>query len=295
MFFGPDHPGAVSPDPSPVAKGPLVWTRNKFLTGLAVATPLIVTFWILQFVYNTLHDWNESLLNFVATEVNAVAGSVVVNTASEGFKQFNTFIGVAIPVIVLIGLGTLASNVIGRQIVDAVDKLVLRVPFINFIYKLLKQVIDSFKNFGGSKGFKRVVYIDYPVPGMWMMGFVTGQFHDRKRNKAMSMVFVPGALSPMTGLLLAVETERLSDAPMTMEEAMKLVFSGGLVAPESLGTQRPEPAPVSTRGDLPEGLPVADADDHLHHDAPPVAAAATATSATTMRAFAQRVSSWLGI
>lgn len=294
MFFGPDHPGALAPEPSPVAKGPLVWTRNKFLTGLAVATPLIVTFWILQFVYNTLHDWNESLLNFVATEVNAVTGSVVVNTASEGFKQFNTFIGVAIPVIVLIGLGTLASNVIGRQIVDAVDKLVLRVPFINFIYKLLKQVIDSFKNFGGSKGFKRVVYIDYPVPGMWMMGFVTGQFHDRKRNKAMSMVFVPGALSPMTGLLLAVETERLSDAPMTMEEAMKLVFSGGLVAPESLGTQRPESAPAPIRGDLPEGLPVADADDHLHHDAPTASPVST-TSGSTMRAMAQRVSGWLGI
>lgn len=278
-----------------MAKGPLVWTRNKFLTGLAVATPLIVTFWILQFVYNTLHDWNESLLNFVATEVNAVTGSVVVNTASEGFKQFNTFIGVAIPVIVLIGLGTLASNVIGRQIVDAVDKLVLRVPFINFIYKLLKQVIDSFKNFGGSKGFKRVVYIDYPAPGMWMMGFVTGQFHDRKRNKSMSMVFVPGALSPMTGLLLAVETERLSDAPMTMEEAMKLVFSGGLVAPESLGTQRPEPAPVTTRGDLPAGLPVADADEAPHHDAPQLAAATATTSGATMRAVAQRVTGWLGI
>ena len=268
MFFDSDINGAPSSSPAPdavIPRGPVVWLRNRFLTGMAVITPLIVTFWILQFVYSTLHDWNETLLNVVAMEVNTVAGHVVIDTGSEGFKQFNTFVGVLIPVLVLIALGTLASNVIGRQVVDAVDKLVLRVPFINFIYKLMKQVIDSFKNFGSSKGFKRVVYIDYPVPGMWMLGFVTGQFHDRKRNKPMSMVFVPGALSPMTGLLLAVETERLSDAPMSMEEAMKMVFSGGLVAPDSQRAGRPvEVPPVATpptRTDLPPGLPVADTDE----------------------------------
>jgi uncharacterized membrane protein len=245
-------------------KGPLVWTRNKFLTGLAVATPMIVTFWILQFVYNTLHDWNETLLKLVAAEVNTAAGHVVFDSTTQGFKDFNTFIGVMIPILVLISLGVLASNVIGRQVVDAVDRLVLRVPFINFIYKLLKQVIDSFKNFGSSKGFKRVVYIDYPVPGAWMIGFVTGQFVDRVRNKNMSVVFVPGALSPMTGLLLSVESERLTDAPMSMEEAMKMIFSGGLVVPTMSGpVPAPAAAPVPTalRPDLPPGLPVADSDE----------------------------------
>lgn len=264
MFFGPDIGGSPG-EGSHSSKGPVVWTRNKFLTGLAVATPMIVTFWILQFVYNTLHDWNETLLKLVAAEVNTAAGRVVFDSTTQGFKDFNTFIGVLIPILVLIGLGVLASNVIGRQVVDAVDRLVLRVPFINFIYKLLKQVIDSFKSFGSSKGFKRVVYIDYPVPGAWMIGFVTGQFTDRLRNKNMSVVFVPGALSPMTGLLLSVESERLTDAPMTMEEAMKMIFSGGLVVPLSTNpvpAPGVTPTPVSTRPDLPPGLPVADSDDH---------------------------------
>lgn len=290
MFFNSELNGTPAASPPPttdaVARGAVVWTRNKFLTGLAVATPLIITFWILQFVYYKLHDWNEAVLIFVADQVNLAAGHIVVDTASEGFKHFNTFVGVLIPLVVLIALGTLASNVIGRQVVEAVDRLMLRLPFVNFIYKLLKQVIDSFKNFGGSKGFKRVVYIDYPVPGMWMMGFVTGQFHDRKRDKAMSLVFVPGALSPMTGLLLAVETERLTDAPMSMEEAMKMVFSGGLVAPDS---QRAKPAampPVTTpptRTDLPPGLPVADADEVLPA-AMPVAVATTSATAVAVTA-----------
>lgn len=282
MFFDSDNNGAPGPVEPVIPRGPVVWLRNRFLTGMAVITPLIVTFWILQFVYTTLHDWNETLLNFISTELNIIAGHVVIDTASEGFKQFNTFVGVLIPVLVLVALGTLASNVIGRQVVEAVDKLVLRVPFINFVYKLMKQVIDSFKNFGSSKGFKRVVYIDYPAPGMWMLGFVTGQYYDQKRSKAMSLVFVPGALSPMTGLLLAVEMERLTDAPMTMEEAMKMVFSGGLVAPSSLQGPRPaEVPPVATpptRPDLPPGLPVADADEVL--PAVPVTALAGATVMT---------------
>lgn len=288
MFFHTDINGTPAPS-APQAAGAVVWTRNKFLTGLAVATPLIITFWILQFVYYKLHDWNEAMLIFVADQVNLAAGHIVVDTASEGFKHFNTFVGVLIPLLVLIALGTLASNVIGRQVVDAVDKLVLRLPFISAIYKTLKQVIESFKNFGGSKGFKRVVYIDYPAPGMWMMGFVTGQFHDRKRDKAMSLVFVPGALSPMTGLLLAVETERLSDAPVTMEEAMKLVFSGGLVTPDSQRTPKPGAAqpPLTTppsRTDLPPGLPVADADEMPVPAPVPVLATAKTAAAAPVQA-----------
>ena len=177
-----------------------------------------------------------------------------------------------LPLAALIALGVLASNVIGRQVVEAIDRLLLRVPFISFIYKTMKQVIDAFKNFGGKAGFKRVVYIDYPATGTWMIGFVTGYFHEKAKKKDMAMVFVPGALSPMTGLLLVVDKERLVDAPMSMEEAMKMIFSGGLVGPDSPGSKHPSaapaPMPVAMPHDLPPGLPVADTDDHPPTDAP---------------------------
>ena len=278
MFFGPDIQGTPGVDPGSVhPRGLVVWLRNKFLTGLAVVTPLIVTFWILQFVYSSLHSWSTPLLQVFVDWVNGIAGSRAIDAAGSGFLLFERVVGVLIPIAVLVALGVLASNVIGRQVVETIDRLLLRVPFIRFIYRSLKQVIDAFKNFGGKQGFKRVVYIDYPATGMWMLGFVTGQFHDRNRNKAMSLVFIPGALSPMTGLLLAVETERLADAPMSMEEAMKLVFSGGLVAPDSQQAARPATEPVAVpppRQDLPPGLPVADADDTISPIPPePVGAA----------------------
>lgn len=285
MFFDPDNTGAPSPDmPSP--RGLVVWVRNKFLTGLAVITPVIVTWWILQFVYKVLHDWSLPLQQFSVSRINELAGEQIIDPASTGFLMFEKFVGVLIPLAALIALGVLASNVIGRQVVEAIERLLLRVPFISFIYKTLKQVIDAFKNFGGKAGFKRVVYVDYPATGAWMIGFVTGYYYERVKKKEMAMVFVPGALSPMTGLLLVVEKERIIDAPMTMEEAMKMIFSGGLVGPDSQGSARPmtpvtASVPAASPHDLPPGLPVADADDLALTEMPSVAVPSTTATANT--------------
>ena len=270
MFFHPDSTGAATPD-NTSPRGLVVWVRNKFLTGLAVVTPLVVTWWILQFVYTVLHGWSLPLQQFSVNRLNELAGEQIIDPASAGFLMFEKFVGVLIPLAALIALGVLASNVIGRQVVEAIDRLLLRVPFISFIYKTMKQVIDAFKNFGGKAGFKRVVYVDYPATGAWMIGFVTGYFHEQAKKKDMAMVFVPGALSPMTGLLLVVERDRLMDAPMSMEEAMKMIFSGGLVGPDSPGSKRPSPVmptPVPMPHDLPPGLPVADTDDHPPSESP---------------------------
>jgi uncharacterized membrane protein len=119
------------------------------------------------------------------------------------------------------------------------DKLMLSVPVISFIYKSLKLVIEAFRGFGGSRNFKRVVYVEYPSPGMKLIGFVTGQYADPQSGANMSCVFLPGALSPMTGLLIVTETSRLEDAPLSIEEAMKMIFSGGLIGPGTGGRDTP--------------------------------------------------------
>ena len=261
MFFDPDFASPPKAEP-PAPRGPVVWTRNKFLAGLAVVTPLIITFWIMQAVYNVLHYWSQPVLSFVVQQINLAAGTMVIDINGAGFILFERFIGVLIPVLVVVALGVMATNVIGKSVMEAVDRLLLRIPFISFIYKSLKQVIDAFKNFGGKQSFKRVVYVDYPVPGMWMLGFVTGQFYDRIRQRNMTSIFLPCAASPMTGMLVVVEAERVSDAPMTMEEAMKMIFSGGLVGPDG-STARPTTAPMPHQTPvpsphLPPGLPTAD-------------------------------------
>ena len=211
----------------------MVWIRNKFLAGLALALPLIITFVILQFIYSLLHGSSEPIVKWFADLANELAGKSVISTEDPRYLMATRFIGVLIPIVALIALGFMATNFIGVHIVTAFDRLMLRIPFVSFIYKSLKQVIDSFKTIGGAQSFKRVAYIDYPVPGMRLVAFVTGQFTDAKSGKALTSVFIPTTPNPTTGLLLVVDSEKVTDAPLSIEDAMKLIFSGGLLVPDA--------------------------------------------------------------
>ncbi len=250
-------------------KGWGVWLRNKFLAGLALALPLIITLWILESIYDLLHGWSKPTLAQAVSLVNELSGETVLNIKDPKLESLTNFIGFLFSVLVILGLGFMATNVIGVHVVTAIDKLLLRLPLVAVIYKPLKQVIDAFRGLGGAKqSFKRVVYIDYPVPGMRMIGFATGQFCDPQSGKAMTCVLLPTAPSPMTGIMLVVDSEKVSDAPISIEDAMKMIISGGLVVPvktvaplnqKNLAAPLPESLPLPEPAtDLPAGLPRAE-------------------------------------
>lgn len=257
-------------DTSPI-RHPVIWLRNKFLAGLALVVPVVVTFWILRFVYEFLLGMSTPLLISIGTIYNqAVGPALQIDLNGETFLMLTRFVGFLVPVVVLVALGVMATNVLGVRVVSAMDKLLLSIPMISFIYKSLKQVIEAFRGFGDTRNFKRVVYVEYPSAGMKLVGFVTGQFMDEKTEKSMTMVFVPGALSPMTGLLIVAETETLIDAPLSLEEAMKMVFSGGLIGPDSTNVPLVRPLPKRVkgrkRGDEFAGLPQAEDDLETDED-----------------------------
>lgn len=258
----------------------MAWVRNKFLAGLALAAPLIVTFWILQFVYGLLHGWAEGLLGYVAQMTEEIAGQPVINLEDPMVKRITAFAGFMLPLVVVASLGVLATNVIGARVVHATDKLLLRVPMVAVIYKTLKQVIDAFRGFGAKQNLKRVVYIDQGN-GVRMLGFATGQFTDTQTGKAMTCVLVPTSPSPMTAILLIVDTDKITDAPISVEDSMKMILSGGLVGPQTMVpplNQRPPVAPVpevepkpkeeekKTQPLLPIGLPRAEDFDSGDND-----------------------------
>ena len=251
-----DPPSTIPIPEAHAPKGWGVWLRNKFLAGLALALPLIITFWILFSIYDLLHAWSKPVLAQAVNLVNEFSEAPLLNIEDPKLESLTNFIGFLCSVLAILGLGFMATNVIGVHIVTAVDKLLLRIPLVAVIYRPLKQVIDAFRSLGGTKqNFKRVVYIDYPVPGMRMIGFATGQYCDPQSGKAMTCVLLPTAPSPMTGILLVVESEKITDAPITIEEAMKMIISGGLVSPLNAVAplnQKPVVAPV------PETLPVAE-------------------------------------
>ena len=190
----------------------LAGTRNKALTGVVVAIPLIATFWVVKLAYTTINNISAPFLSSVGIQWPLLPFFVTLG--------------------LLIGLGFMATNVLGQRMLESAEQALLKIPFVATIYAAIKQVIDSFKAFNNMSNFKRVVYIDYPAEGCRLIGFVTGQFYDSGLDEEMVSVVIPTAPNPMTGLVIVVPNHRLTESSLTLEEAMKMVVSAGLVVPK---------------------------------------------------------------
>ena len=213
----------LSPSAPPNWRGLLVVLRNKLFAGIVAAIPLIVTFYVLKIAYGFINDISEPFLRTI-------------------FGRQIPGLGFLVTLLMLMILGVISTNVLGQRMLLSMEKLVLRVPLVATIYAGVKQVIDSVKAFNSGTQFKRVAYVEYPSPGCKLIGFVTGQYYDERLQAEMTSVVIPTAPNPMTGLVIVIESAKVLESSLTIEEATKLIVSAGLVAPRKKGEP---PAPTA--------------------------------------------------
>ena len=200
--------------------------RNKLFTGILVAIPIIVTLWVLQIAYNFI----KGISNPVLAQIWLVRPDAQTHDPGLTIGQLPG-VSFFVTILILVLLGVMATNVLGQRILEWMERLMLRVPIVATIYTAVKQVIDSIRSFNNAANFKRVVYIEYPSEGCRLIALVTGQFYDEALGKEMTTVVIPTAPNPMTGLVVLVESSKLIESSLTIEEATKLIVSAGLVAP----------------------------------------------------------------
>ena len=166
-----------------------------------------------------------------------LAGRLCSASDQTGLSKTGRYPGLGIVLtLVLIWLtGLLASNVLGRRLIGIGNSLLTRLPIIGSIYGPVKQFTETLVSTEKDRGFRRVVLAEYPSRGLWILGFVTGEvrFEDGKMGRC---VFVPTSPNPATGWMVICPSEKVRDTRLTVEEAMQLIVSGGLVVPPSLGT-----------------------------------------------------------
>jgi uncharacterized membrane protein len=184
---------------------------NRLLAGIALAVPLVVTYWVLSFGYRVITGLSEPWLKTFGLNIPGL--------------------GFAITLVFFMALGFMAAHVIGRRLLERGESLLLRVPLVATIYAGTKQVLQSLQGGAAAGKSKRVVVVDFLSSGSYLIGFATGHFTEAGSQRDMTTVFVPTAPNPTTGLIIAVPSERVRDCDMTMEEATKMLFSGGLVTP----------------------------------------------------------------
>ena len=188
--------------------------RNTFLAGILAAIPLVATYFVLRFLFVSLDGIFQPVVKFL------------VGRSLPG-------VGLVALIILVYLLGLIAANVIGRTLIRWFDAGMSRTPVIKYIYSASKQVVDSLRRLQGVP-FKKVVIVEFPKAGMYSLAFVTGQPVEFKGQKKIPL-FIPHTPNPMTGFLVLLSTDQIIDTDMTIEDAMKMVLSDGLLSPKAIG------------------------------------------------------------
>lgn len=200
--------------------------KAYLLAGLLVAGPIGLTVVVIQWIVGLM----DGLLMAVLPER----------------YQPNNLFGFGLPggglvatVLVLILVGFLATNIFGRSLVRAMENLVGRIPLVKGVYTLFKQVADTLF-VGDRQGFRKVVLIEYPRKGIWTIAFMTGLTSGelpRQIGRRVINVFVPTTPNPTSGFYLLVPEEDAKVLDMSVEDAFKLIVSGGMVTPPDKAVQ----------------------------------------------------------
>src|SRR3954466_1887156 len=218
----PPVPPAESPPDAP--RGLMARFRNYFLTGLVVAGPVAITFYLTWWFVN----WVDSL----------VRPFVPVAYRPETYLSFGLpGSGLIVAVIALTMLGFLTANLIGRTLVDLGERLLGRMPGVRGIYRGLKQVFEALFSGSGSS-LRRVGLVEFPSPGMRSIVLIPQPPSGGIANKIPGAeehisVFLPCAPNPTTGFFFYVPKSKVIEVEMSAEDAATLIMSAGVVQPGS--------------------------------------------------------------
>jgi uncharacterized membrane protein len=193
--------------------------RKWLLAGLLVIVPLGITAAVLQWVIRLLDQTLQILP--AAWQPEKLIGFY--------FPGF----GVLLALLILLAVGAIASNFFGRKLVSWSNSLLGRIPVVRSIYTSVKQVSDTLFSENGN-AFRKAVMVQWPLEGMWTIGFVTGVPSGEVLNHVQGehvSVYVPTTPNPTSGYFMLMPKTQCIELAMSVDEALKYIVSMGVVTP----------------------------------------------------------------
>tara|TARA_B100000700_G_C14821030_1_gene749937 strand:- start:273 stop:866 length:594 start_codon:yes stop_codon:yes gene_type:complete len=183
--------------------------RAKLFAGMATLLPLYLTFIVIRFLFESLEQISDPLLKQLGIDIPGL--------------------GIILTILLIYILGLIVTNFLGKKIFNIGESIVKKVPIVNIIYTTLKQITDTFTK-GTTDAFEGAVYIEYPRNGLWTMAFISGDSKSKEGIKYYHL-FVPTTPNPTSGFFLMIPQSDAIPTGMTVEEGLKTIISGGLLAP----------------------------------------------------------------
>lgn len=221
---------------APAAGHPPGWRlrlQRLLLAGLALLVPVALTGYVLYQLFLLMDGLFAPLLERIL-----------------GWRFPG--LGLLLTLAIILLLGWLSANVVGRRLIQAAERIVHRIPIGRAVYSSSKSVLQVLSE-DRADAFKRVVLIEYPHRGSFALAFVTGtarwaQIHPDIADAR--IVFLPTAPNPTSGYLLIVPRDQVFDLPISVEEGFRMVLSGGILLPKlpAPGAADPPAAGVPSPG-----------------------------------------------
>jgi uncharacterized membrane protein len=201
--------------------------RRWLLAGLLVLVPLAITVWVIDWIVGTL-DLTLQILP-ISWHPDRLIGFHI-----PGF-------GVLLALAIVLLIGAVTSNLLGRKLVGWWDALLGRIPIVRSIYSSVKQVSDTLFSENGN-AFRKALLIQWPREGVWTIGFQTGKPGGDVANHLLGeylSVYVPTTPNPTGGYFVMLKKSDCIELKMSVDEALTYVISMGVVAPGSAATHKP--------------------------------------------------------
>ncbi len=201
--------------------------RRYLIAGLLVWAPLAATGWI---VYTLVSLMDMSLLLLPP------------HYRPEHWLPFHIpGFGILLALSVLLLTGLLVANFLGRQVVHWGEALLDRIPLVRSVYSAIKQLLQTFLS-SDSRSFRKVLLVQYPSKGLWTLAFLAGdpvgEVQDKTHADVLT-VYVPTAPNPTSGYVIFLARDEAIELDMSVEDAMRMIVSLGMVVPPAAKKDAP--------------------------------------------------------
>ena len=212
--------------------GPAARLRAYFFAGILITAPISITFY-LAWLFVTFVD--SKVTPLIPAKYNP----------AEYLPFALPGLGLVIVVVALTLIGALTAGFFGRMVMQFYEGVLAQMPVVRSVYGALKQIIETVLA-QQSTAFRQAVLVEYPRRGMWAIAFITGRTEGEVQNLTDEQtvnVFLPTTPNPTSGFLLFVPRRDLVPLAMTVEEAIKMVISAGIITPPNRREEAGEPEP----------------------------------------------------